>query len=57
MSVFLLTLVGPTALETSLLSLDFVDVVSPPPPCSFPSFTTPPSTLHLHIFFSQHLFG
>ena len=27
MSVFLLTLVGPTALETSPLSLGFVDVV------------------------------
>ena len=28
MSVFLLALVGPAALETSLLSLGFVDVVS-----------------------------
>ena len=24
---------------------------------SFPSFATPPSTLHLHTFFLQHLFG
>ena len=31
MSVFLLALVGPAVLETILLSLGFVDVVSPPP--------------------------
>ena len=44
MSVFLLVLVGPATLETSLLSLGFVDFFF------FSSFTTSPSTLHLHIF-------
>ena len=55
MNVFLLALIGPTALETNPLSLGFIDVV----PFlsfsfffffSFPSLTTPPNTLYLHIF-------
>ena len=53
MSVFLLALVGPTALETSLLSLDFIDVVSP-----FFSFFYYPTLVHfIYIlpFYSTYL--
>ena len=53
MSVFLLALVGPAALETSLLSLGFVDFF----------FLLLPYLVHfififsLLFFFLQHLFG
>ena len=52
MSVFLLTLVGPTALETSLLSLGFVDVVSPPPLVLF--LLLLPYLVHFIYIFSFH---
>ena len=55
MSVFLLALVGLAALETSLLSLGFVDVVSFSF-CSFPSLTTPSSTfIYIFSFYSTYL--
>ena len=52
MSVFLLALVGPAAVETSLLFMGFVDAI-PPPPLFFTKYTL--STFF--FFFLQYLFG